>query len=130
VRWQERDAASAIPTADLADEPLAVPPELPEGLRLGTVASLWSGRETQHAPALRFLAPRQRAELSPEDARRLGIASGDEVEVTANGSSVRGTAAIRDTVPPGSVFLIAGTADDNATALVNGSPRLVEVRKS
>ena len=106
-------------------------PRLPgEGLRLGTVPSLWASRETDHAPVLRFLAPHQRAELSAEDARRLGIEPGDEIEVAQNGSSVRAVAALREALPPGSVFLIEGTSQDNANALTNGGGvPTVEVRK-
>ena len=44
--------------------------------------SLWGSRVTEHSPTLRFLAPRQRAEISAADAERLGIAPGDEVEVS------------------------------------------------
>jgi anaerobic selenocysteine-containing dehydrogenase len=58
------------------------------------------------------------------------VTSGDEVEVTADGASVRATVALRQAMPPGSVFLIAGTASDNATALTNGVPRVVEVAKT
>ena len=38
--------------------------------------------------------------------------------------------ALRQAVRPGSVFLTAGTAEHNATALTNGAPRTVEVRKA
>jgi NADH-quinone oxidoreductase subunit G len=130
VRWQERDAASKLPEAALPDAPLETPPEPVEGMRLGTVRSLWSGRETRHAPVLAFLTPTQRAELSAEDADRLGIQPGDEVEVAVNGTSVRAVAALRSAVPAGSVFLVEGTAEENATALLNGQPRAVEVRKA
>ena len=97
---------------------------------MGASPSLWSGPITEHAPSLRFLTPRQRAELSPTDAERLGVASGDEVEVLVEGASVRATAALRAAQLPGSVFLVAGTAEHNATALMNGLPRTVEVRKA
>jgi NADH-quinone oxidoreductase subunit G len=130
VRWQERKAASALPDAALPERPPETPPEPAEGLRLGTVRSLWTGREARHAEVLRFLEPHQRAELSVADARRLGIGSGDEVEVAADGRRVRAAAAVRDAVPTGSVFLIEGTATDSATALTNGLPRTVQVSKA
>ena len=117
VRWQERDAASALAAPELPEEPLEEPPALPEGMKLGTVRSLWAGRETKHAPALRFLEPRQQAELSGEDAQRLGIRPGDEVEVAMNGTSVRAVARLRQAVPPGTVFLLEGT-DLRAGAVV------------
>jgi NADH-quinone oxidoreductase subunit G len=131
VRWQDRDAAENLPQSPLPSTELETPPGLPsEGLRLGTVPSLWAGRETEHAPVLRFLAPFQRAELSAADARRLGVGPGDEIEVAVNGTSVKALAALREAVPPGSVFLIEGTSQDNANALTNGGGApTVEVRK-
>ncbi|HEV2773560.1 MAG TPA: molybdopterin-dependent oxidoreductase, partial [Thermoleophilaceae bacterium] len=134
-RWQERDAAEAAPEAPSlpqADE-LEEPPEpvAPSNgdLRLGTTRSLWAGRETERAPILRFLAPHQRVELSPQDGRALGVESGDEVEVSRNGSSVRGIAALRDALPPRSVYLIEGTAQDSATELLDGESTTVTVRR-
>jgi NADH-quinone oxidoreductase subunit G len=130
IRWQDRDAASNLPQSPLPSTDLETPPELPDGMRLGTAPSLWAGRETDHAPVLRFLAPHQRAELSAEDARRLGIAPGDEIEVAVNGTSVRALAALREALPAGSVFLVEGTSQDNANVLTNGgAPTTVEVRK-
>jgi NADH-quinone oxidoreductase subunit G len=131
IRWQDRDSAANLPQTPLPPTELETPPEAPgEGLRLGAAPSLWAGRETDHAPVLRFLAPHQRAELSAEDARRLGIAPGDEIEVAQNGTSVRAVAALRDALPAGSVFLIEGTSQDNANELLtNDGPTMVEVRK-
>ena len=131
VRWQDREQASALEAAPLPETQLETPPELPgEGLRLGTVPSLWSGRETQYATVLRFLAPEQTLEISIADAERLGVRSGDEVSVSVDGRSVRARARVHDPVPPGSVFLVEGTETDNATALMNGLPRTVEVTKA
>jgi NADH-quinone oxidoreductase subunit G len=131
VRWQEREQASALEAVPLPDTELEKPPKLPdEGLRLGTVPSLWSGRETQHATVLRFLAPQQTLEISIQDAQRLGLSTGDEVSVSVDGRSVRARARVHDPVPPGSVFLVEGTETDNATALMNGLPRTVEVTKA
>jgi NADH-quinone oxidoreductase subunit G len=131
VRWQERDAASALSSVPLPDTQLETPPPLSDGgLRLGTAPSLWTGRETQHAAVLRFLAQRQQLELSPEDAQRLGVNSGDEVTVSVDGRSVRAVARVHDPVPPGSVFLVEGVEPENATALMNGLPRTVEVAKA
>jgi anaerobic selenocysteine-containing dehydrogenase len=70
-------------------------------------------------PALRFLAPRPQAELSPEDARRIGVGPGDPVVVEGNGHSVLASAALRSRMRPGSVFLTGS----------NGMPRTVEVRR-
>jgi NADH-quinone oxidoreductase subunit G len=131
IRWQDRDSAANLQQSPLPSTELDTPPDLPDGgLRLGSAPSLWASRETDHAPVLRFLAPHQRAELSAEDARRLGIAAGDEIEVAQNGTSVRAVAALRDALPAGSVFLIEGTSQDNANALLaSDGPTTVEVRK-
>jgi NADH-quinone oxidoreductase subunit G len=131
VRWQDRDAASNLPQTPLPPTELETPPELPDGIRLGTAPSLWASRTTDHAPVLRFLAPHQRAEIAADDARRLGIRPGDDVEVAVNGHSVRARAALRDALPPGTVFLVEGTLADNANAITNGgAPLTVEVRKA
>ena len=131
VRWQDREAAGNLPQTPLPSTELEVPPELPDGLLLGSAPSLWASRETEHAPVLRFLNPHQRAELSAADARRLGIGPGDEIEVAVNGTSVRARAALREALPAGSVFLVEGTTSDNANALTNGGePTTVEVRKA
>jgi NADH-quinone oxidoreductase subunit G len=130
VRWADRDSASNLAAVELPDAQLEQPPELPEGLRLGAVPTLWAGPVSEHSPSLRFLAPEQRAEMAPVDARRIGVSSGDEVEVSADGRSVRARVALRQGVQPGSVFLVAGTETDNATALTNGVPRTVEIRRT
>jgi NADH-quinone oxidoreductase subunit G len=131
VRWQDREAAANLEQTPLPGTDLETPPALPtEGLRLGTAPSLWASRETEHAPVLRFLNPHQRAELSAADANRLGIAPNDEVEIAINGTSVHARAALRAALPPGSVFLIEGTSQDNANALTNGDyAPTVEVHK-
>jgi NADH-quinone oxidoreductase subunit G len=129
VRWQDRDAASGLGDAPLPADPLAEPPEPPDGILLGALPSLWASPVTDHAASLNFLAPTQRAELSPDDARRLGISAGDEVLVAVDGQRVRARAVVRSGVRPGSVFLIRGTAEHNATALLNGAPRTVEVSR-
>jgi NADH-quinone oxidoreductase subunit G len=130
VRWQDRDAASAAPDAELPSGPLDTPPDLPAGLHLGAAPALFASPAVEHSPSLRFLAPRQRAELAPADAQRLGIAPGEDVEVSSGDRVVRATAAIRAAIRPGSVFLTQGLGADGAEALTNGVPRTVEVRSA
>jgi NADH-quinone oxidoreductase subunit G len=106
VRWQDRDAASAAPEAELSTEPLERTPPAEDGLMLGSAATLWSGPAVEHSPSLRFLASTgPQALLSVEDARRLGVESGDEVELHAGLGSVMATAVVRTGVPAGSVFV-------------------------
>jgi NADH-quinone oxidoreductase subunit G len=130
VRWQDRDAASAAPAQDMPSGPLATPAELPAGLRLGAAPALFASPAVAHSPSLRFLAPSQRAELSPDDAERLGVAPGEDVEVSSGDRVVRATAAIRAAIRPGSVFLTQGLGADGAEALTNGVPATVEVRSA
>jgi NADH-quinone oxidoreductase subunit G len=128
VRWQDRDAGSKLPLADLPDAQLATPDDLPEGLHLGATPSLFASPAVHHSPSLRFLEPTQQVELAPDDAQRLGIASGDEVVVSAGEREVRAKAALRQAQRPGSVFMLDGTGEDGANALTDGVPRTVEVR--
>jgi NADH-quinone oxidoreductase subunit G len=120
VRWQDRDAASSAPSAELPDEPLAEPSPRPEGLHLGAAPSLWTGPEVEFSPSLRFLAADGHAEFSPDDAHWLGIRPGDEVVLSFDGESARARVSIRTGLPAGSVFLGSRV----------GEPRRVEVRKA
>jgi NADH-quinone oxidoreductase subunit G len=137
VRWPQRDAASALPEADLGPFELEPPPAGPSpngALRLGTFRSVWAAPEVEASPSLRFLTARQAVELSPEDARRLDLASGDPVAVrpaeNGEGAEVRTTVAVRSAVPAGTAFLQEATPDASANRLTDGAPRLVEVRRS
>jgi NADH-quinone oxidoreductase subunit G len=105
VRWQDRDAASALPAAELSSEPLEEPPAAHDGLVLAGAPTLWAGPDVEHSPSLRFLATGEKAWLSVEDARRLGVESGDEVELAVDGERLSATAIVRTAVPAGSVFL-------------------------
>jgi anaerobic selenocysteine-containing dehydrogenase len=90
---------------------------------------LWAGPITELNPPLKFLTPQQRVELSPADAARLGLKSGDRVEVAGPQSAVTAEVAIKERVQEGVVFLAEGVADGNANALLNGGPVQVQVRK-
>src|SRR5439155_14774619 len=90
-------------------------------IRMGTYRDLWAAEVTDRSPALRFLAPKQTLEIAPADAERLGLGSGEQVDVRSNGTSVRARVAIRERVRPGSGFLIEGTRDANANAIPPGA---------
>jgi NADH-quinone oxidoreductase subunit G len=105
VRWQEREAASGLPEAAPADQPLAAPAPPPDGLLLGAALTLWSGPEVEHSERLRFLAIGPQAELSPHDAQASGVANGDEVRLAVDGRSVVATASVRTGVAAGTVFV-------------------------
>jgi NADH-quinone oxidoreductase subunit G len=140
VRWQDRDSAGSFPAATGAGSPGATSRGVPgepapasaadsEGLTLGTYRDLWVGPITELNPPLRFLEPRQRVELSPDDAERLGLKSGEEVSVGRNGTSVRAEVVVKERMQEGVCFLVEGVAEGNANALLNGAPATVTVEK-
>jgi NADH-quinone oxidoreductase subunit G len=122
VRWQERDAASALAAEELPSEALADPPAAPDGLRLAAVPTLWTGPELDHSPSLGFLARAPRVELSVEDAREAGIADGDEVRLRVGRAEATAAAAIRTGVAPGSVILTGAVLPDGPVALAPAHP--------
>ncbi len=99
-------------------------------LTLGTYRDLWAGPITELNPSLRFLGPQQRVELARGDAERLGLKSGDEVDVAQNGTSLRAKVAVKERISEGVCFLIEGTAEHNANGLLNGGPVAVQIQKA
>ena len=132
VRWPARAQASAFPApgappaAPDAGAPATPPPNGNGRLRLGVHRPIWASPDVEISPALKFAVIRQHAELSPADARRLGVSGGDTVEVASNGTAVRATVAVHSGVPAGTVFLADGLAEDSANAFTDFE---VEVRK-
>ncbi|MGN6664544.1 MAG: NADH-quinone oxidoreductase subunit NuoG [Solirubrobacterales bacterium] len=129
----QRDSASADPVAGAphADPRRAASadpgPDAP--LTLGTYRDLWAGPITELNPPLKFLTPRQRVEVSPADAERLGLQIGEIVRVSQGGSTVEAQVQIKERVPAGVVFLAEGVADGNANALLNGGPVTVTIER-
>jgi NADH-quinone oxidoreductase chain G len=133
VRWQERDAASKLPAAELPSGELSDPPSAADAngaLRLGARPSLWTGYVARHAPVLEFLKARQTVEISPTDAERLGLGTGADVSVGVNGTHIGAKAVVRANMPVGTAYLIEGTDDEPAGLLLNGEPQTVEVKPS
>jgi NADH-quinone oxidoreductase subunit G len=135
VRWQEREAASRFPAGEEAGAgPIPAAPPTPGSavstgngaLRLGTYRPIWAAPEVEVSPALKYTVAQQQVELAPEDAQRLGIGNGEAVEVTQNGTALRGVAHVRTGVEAGTVFLADGIAGDSANAFTEP---VIEVRK-
>jgi NADH-quinone oxidoreductase subunit G len=105
------------------------PPAPSPSLTLGTYRDLWAGPITEFNPPLRFLRPRQTVELSIGDAERLSLSHGDDVRVGRNGSRVAARVSIRERMQDGACFLIEGTSEGNANALLNGGPANVTIEK-
>lgn len=98
-------------------------------LTLGTYRDLWADTTTDLSPALNYLMPAQRLEISVADAQRLGLSRGDEVSVRAGERSVNARVALRGAIPEGTCFLIEGTIEGNANLFSNGHPASVEIGK-
>jgi NADH-quinone oxidoreductase subunit G len=139
IRWQDVSAAlpsgeaGGVASADAARreaEPASADAAGDtELLSLGTYRDLWAGPITELNPPLRFLAPQQQVALSLVDAESRGLKTGDEVQVSQNGTSVKAKVSIKERVPTGACFLIEGVAGGNANALLNGSPVSVQIEK-
>ena len=95
-------------------------------LRLGTYRPIWASPDVEISPSLQFAVPHQQVELSPEDARKLGIRGGETVRVSQNGTHLEATAAVRSGVLAGTAFLADGIAADSANEL---APTTIEVSK-
>jgi NADH-quinone oxidoreductase subunit G len=98
-------------------------------LTLGTYRDLWAGPITELNPPLKFLRPQQRLEVSPVDAERLDLKTGDAVRVGQNGSAIEATVQIKERIAEGTCFLAEAVADGNANALLNGGPVRVAIEK-
>jgi predicted molibdopterin-dependent oxidoreductase YjgC len=83
------------------------------GLRLVTYHPLFSGPAVERVPELQFQRPAAQIEVAFDDARRLGIATGDEVDVRSNGTSVRLRARVSRSLKAGTVR----AADEHAAGL-------------
>ncbi len=136
VRWPARPQASALPAGSTASHaerpPGATAPASGAGsrngsLRLGTYRSIWASPEVEISPALKFTIAEQLVEISPEDAVRLGIGAGEDVQVAQNGHRLRGRAHVRTGVPVGTVFLAEGVASESANILTEP---LIEVHRA
>jgi NADH-quinone oxidoreductase subunit G len=153
LRWQERDpgeswvpgrtgaAGGAAAGADSAPErvasqggvgpayaPASAPPAAEDALTLGTYRDLWATEATKRNPALRFLSPSQRLEMSAADAKELELEHGDPVTVSSNGHSVDALVSLKARVPQGSAFLIEGVEGANGNVFA-GAPVPVQVTK-
>jgi len=60
---------------------------------------------TRQSPILEGLAPCELTEISPDDARALGVENGGRMRVTSRRGSVVTTANVTDRVPPGILFM-------------------------
>jgi NADH-quinone oxidoreductase subunit G len=130
VRWPEREQAQALPAESGKQPPTssrtparAPAKKAPRGrLTAGSYRSIWAAPEVAASPALAFLHPRQRVEISPADARRLGLTDGVEMAVSdESGTQIHARVAVRTGVAPGSAFLQRALATNSAESLAAGA---------
>jgi len=125
VRWPEREQASALPPPGerIETRPPRPLPSLGAGaLAAGSYRSVWASLEVAASPALAFLHPSQRVEVSPADAHALGLTDGAEMAVTdASGTAVRARVAVRERAPAGTAFLQRAITADSANHLRGGT---------
>jgi NADH-quinone oxidoreductase subunit G len=108
ISWPESVAAAALPAGERGPFELRIgdlPPRSHDRLRIGAFRSVWAGPEVELSPALAFLHRGALAELSPDDAKRLGVAQGQTVVLRQNGTSVEAEAVVRHAIPGGTVFV-------------------------
>jgi NADH-quinone oxidoreductase subunit G len=82
-------------------------------LRLLRYRPLFAGPQVERVAELQFLRPSREAELSPTDAERRGIASGDSVTLRSNGTSVELRARVNRRLVAG----VVRVADEHAEGL-------------
>ena len=82
-----------------------------------------TGVRTRRAPGITKLAPEARLQVSPADATSLGVADGDMVRISQNGSSVEAPSWITSRVPAGIVFLPGFSPDAPVTRLLTAENR-------
>jgi anaerobic selenocysteine-containing dehydrogenase len=84
----------------------------PEGARLVRYRPLFSGPAVERVPKFEFQRPNGDVDLSPDDARRLGVRTGDVVTVRTNGTSAQLRARVRRGLEAGVVLVPEGAADE------------------
>jgi NADH-quinone oxidoreductase subunit G len=104
-----------VPTSPPAGDKVSDTRHVSEGpgLRLVTYRALFSGPAVERVPALDFQRPAAEVELSRDDARRLGIANGQTVNVRSNGTSLELRARLTRELTSG----VARIADEYAAGL-------------
>ena len=81
-----------------------------KGLRLLTYRPLFSGPAVERTPELQFQTPQGEIELTRGDARSRGIAAGDHVHVSSNGTTVALRAKIAHDLAAGTVRVAGSDA--------------------
>jgi formate dehydrogenase major subunit len=89
-------------------------------LTTGRVLEHYNSGSMTRRTAARVLAPEDRLEIHPDDARARGVRDGDPVLVTSARGEARARARVTRRVPPGTAFLSFHDPDTEANALTGG----------
>jgi NADH-quinone oxidoreductase subunit G len=111
--------------------PLPEPAEPSKGLNLVSYKPLFSGPAVERVPELQFQRPRPEAWLARADARARGIANGDTVTVSQNGTSITLRARIGKEIRDGVVLVAAEHAGEllrGAVSLARSAPEAANAR--
>lgn len=88
------------------------------------------GSYTQHAKALVEIGPECIAEMHPEDAKNLGVASGDQIVVESSAGKVEVKVKTSRVTSPGMLYIPKNWTTVPVTALRNGEEGLINVKIS
>ena len=105
-RFPRPDGRAALLARDYVEPAETTDADYPFALLTGRLSSHFNTRtRTGRVPKLNAAAPDGFAEIHPDDAARLGIAEGDEVEIASRRGSVRVPARLADRVLVGTVYM-------------------------
>jgi anaerobic selenocysteine-containing dehydrogenase len=105
-RFPRPDGRAALLSRDYIEPAEVTDDEYPFGLMTGRLAGHFNTRSrTGRIPNLNAAAPNGYVEIHPEDAKRLGIAEGEELEVTSRRGSVCLPARLIDGLLVGTIFI-------------------------
>jgi NADH dehydrogenase/NADH:ubiquinone oxidoreductase subunit G len=93
-----------------------------DGLRLVRYRPLFSGPAVERVEKFRFQRPDGLVDLARDDAHRLGVRDGDEVNVRTNGTSATLRARVRRNLRAGVVLVPEGSADELVPGAVEVTP--------
>lgn len=126
--------AFALGDGNFASGGRADVPKREEGeFRVAIQSNIFAGGGTvAHDARIESLRPLPEAAISPDDAERLGVATGDYVDLESGGVTIGDLLIeVRPGMPARTVALIGGLPDSPANAIAAGaSARIVNVRKS
>jgi NADH-quinone oxidoreductase subunit G len=117
IRWTPSAAPSDPPAIDSYS------------LRLVATRRLYdAGTLVQRSPSLARLANAEPLHVNPTDLERLGVTSGGQVRVTGSRTTVTMAAVADPGVPRGSARLVWNQPGDDASALLDSSSAVTDVR--